>query len=150
MRLRNRIPPPIVTLAFILLSFWLTSYLPKLVFNYQGLLSVLMILIGLTIMVIAVKTFKKNETTLNPLSPREASYLVTNGIFSYTRNPMYLGMIIILSGVTIYNGVYIGIIILPCFVLYLTEFQIKPEEEAMEEIFSADYTDYLKRVRRWL
>ena len=150
MRLRNRIPPPIVTLAFILLSFWLTSYLPKLVFNYQGLLSVLMILIGLTIMVIAVKTFKKNETTLNPLSPREASYLVTNGIFSYTRNPMYLGMIIILLGVTIYNGVYIGIIILPCFVLYLTEFQIKPEEEAMEEIFSADYTDYLKRVRRWL
>jgi len=77
MRLRNRIPPPIVTLAFILLSFWLTSYLPKLVFNYQGLLSVLMILIGLTIMVIAVKTFKKNETTLNPLNPREASYLVT-------------------------------------------------------------------------
>ncbi len=150
MRLRNRIPPPIVTLAFILLSFWLTSYLPKLVFNYQGLLSVLMILIGLTIMVIAVKTFKKNETTLNPLSPREASYLVTNGIFSYTRNPMYLGMIIILLGVTIYNGVYIGIIILPCFVLYLTEFQIKPEEEAMEELFSADYTDYLKRVRRWL
>ena len=54
MRLRNRIPPPIVTLAFILLSFWLRSYLPKLVFNYQGLLSVLMILIGLTIMVIAV------------------------------------------------------------------------------------------------
>jgi protein-S-isoprenylcysteine O-methyltransferase Ste14 len=53
-------------------------------------------------------------------------------------------------GVTIYNGVYIGIIILPCFVLYLTEFQIKPEEEAMEELFSADYTDYLKRVRRWL
>lgn len=150
MRLRNRIPPPIVTLAFILLSFWLTSYLPKLVFNYQGLLSVLMILIGLTIMVIAVKTFKKNETTLNPLSPREASYLVTNGIFSYTRNPMYLGMIIILLGVTIYNGVYIGIIILPCFVLYLTEFQIKPEEEAMEEIFAGDYTDYLKRVRRWL
>ena len=150
MRLRNRIPPPIVTLAFILLSFWLTSYLPKLVFNYQGLLSVLMILIGLTIMVIAVKTFKKNETTLNPLSPREASYLVTNGIFGYTRNPMYLGMIIILLGVTVYNGVYIGIIILPCFVLYLTEFQIKPEEEAMEEIFSADYTDYLKRVRRWL
>jgi len=150
MRLRNRIPPPIVTLAFILLSFWLTNYLPKLVFNYQGLLSVLMILIGLTIMVIAVKTFKKNETTLNPLNPREASYLVTNGIFGYTRNPMYLGMIIILLGVTVYNGVYIGIIILPCFVLYLTEFQIKPEEEAMEEIFSADYTDYLKRVRRWL
>ena len=150
MRLRNRIPPPIVTLTFILLSFWLTNYLPKLAFNYQGLLSLLMILIGLIIIVIGVKTFNKSDTTINPLNPREASHLVTNGVFSYTRNPMYLGMVIILLGVTVYNGVYIGIIILPCFILYITEFQIKPEEEAMEEIFAGDYTDYLKRVRRWL
>ena len=75
---------------------------------------------------------------------------MTHGVFSYTRNPMYLGMVIILLGVSIYNGVYIGIIILPCFIFYITEFQIKPEEEAMEEIFPGDYTDYLKRVRRWL
>ena len=75
---------------------------------------------------------------------------MTHGVFSYTRNPMYLGMVIILLGVSIYNGVYIVIIILPCFIFYITEFQIKPEEEAMEEIFPGDYTDYLKRVRRWL
>ena len=150
MRLRNRIPPPIVTLTFILLSFWLASYLPKLAFNYQGLSSLLMILIGLTIIVIGVKTFNNSDTTINPLNPSEASHLVTEGVFSYTRNPMYLGMVIILLGVSIYNGVYIGIIILPCFIFYITEFQIKPEEEAMVEIFAGDYTDYLKRVRRWL
>ncbi len=150
MRLRNKIPPPIVTLTFILLSFWLANYLPKLAFNYQGLLSLIMTLIGLTIIVIGVKTFHKSDTTVNPLNPSEASHLVTHGVFSYTRNPMYLGMVIILLGVSIYNGVYIGIIILPCFIFYITEFQIKPEEEAMEEIFPEDYTDYLKRVRRWL
>lgn len=150
MRLRNKIPPPIVTLTFILLSFWLANYLPKLAFNYQGLLSLIMTLIGLTIIVIGVKTFNKSDTTINPLNPSEASHLVTHGVFSYTRNPMYLGMVIILLGVSIYNGVYIGIIILPCFIFYITEFQIKPEEEAMEEIFPGDYTDYLKRVRRWL
>ena len=150
MRLRNRIPPPIVTLTFALLSFWLANYLPKLVFNYQGLSSLLMILIGLTIIVIGVKTFNNSDTTINPLNPSEASHLVTEGVFSYTRNPMYLGMVIILLGVSIYNGVYIGIIILPCFIFYITEFQIKPEEKAMEEIFAGDYTDYLKRVRRWL
>ena len=150
MRLRNKIPPPIVTLTFILLSFWLANYLPKLAFNYQGLSSLLMILIGLTIIVIGVKTFNNSDTTINPLNPSEASHLVTEGVFSYTRNPMYLGMVIILLGVSIYNGVYIGIIILPCFIFYITEFQIKPEEKAMEEIFAGDYTDYLKRVRRWL
>ena len=150
MRLRNKIPPPIVTLTFILLSFWLANYLPKLAFNYQGLTSLLMILIGLTIIVIGVKTFNNSDTTINPLNPSEASHLVTEGVFSYTRNPMYLGMVIILLGVSIYNGVYIGIIILPCFIFYITEFQIKPEEEAMVEIFAGDYTDYLKRVRRWL
>lgn len=150
MRLRNRIPPPIVTLIFALLSFWLANYFPKLAFNYQGLLSLLMVLIGLTIIVIGVKTFHKNDTTINPLNPSEASNLVTEGVFSFTRNPMYLGMVIILLGVSIYNGVYIGVIILPCFIFYITEFQIKPEEKAMEEIFAGDYTDYLKRVRRWL
>ena len=150
MRLRNKIPPPIVTLTFILLSFWLANYLPKLAFNYQGFLSLIMTLIGLTIIVRGVKTFHKSDTTVNPLNPSEASHLVTHGVFSYTRNPMYLGMVIILLGVSIYNGVYIGIIILPCFIFYITEFQIKPEEEAMEEIFPGDYTDYLKRVRRWL
>lgn len=150
MRLRNRIPPPIVTLIFALLSFWLANYFPKLAFNYQGLSSLLMILIGLTIIVIGVKTFNNSDTTINPLNPSEASHLVTEGVFSYTRNPMYLGMVIILLGVSIYNGVYIGIIILPCFIFYITEFQIKPEEKAMEEIFAGDYTDYLKRVRRWL
>jgi len=150
MRLRNKIPPPIVTLTFILLSFWLANYFPKLAFNYHGLLSLIMTLIGLTIIVIGVKTFHKSDTTVNPLNPSEASHLVTHGVFSYTRNPMYLGMVIILLGVSIYNGVYIGIIILPCFIFYITEFQIKPEEEAMEEIFPGDYTDYLKRVRRWL
>ena len=150
MRLRNRIPPPIVTLIFALLSFWLANYFPKLAFNYQGLLSLLMVLIGLTIIVIGVKTFHNSDTTINPLNPSEASHLVTEGVFSYTRNPMYLGMVIILLGVSIYNGVYIGIIILPCFIFYITEFQIKPEEEAMVEIFAGDYTDYLKRVRRWL
>ena len=150
MRLRNRIPPPIVTFTFALLGFWLANYLPKLAFNYQGLSSLLMILIGLTIIVIGVKTFNNSDTTINPLNPSEASHLVTEGVFSYTRNPMYLGMVIILLGVSIYNGVYIGIIILPCFIFYITEFQIKPEEKAMEEIFAGDYTDYLKRVRRWL
>ena len=150
MRLRNRIPPPIVTLIFALLSFWLANYLPKLAFNYQGLSSLIMILIGLTIIVIGVKTFNNSDTTINPLNPSEASHLVTEGVFSYTRNPMYLGMVIILLGVSIYNGVYIGIIILPCFIFYITEFQINPEEKAMEEIFAGDYTDYLKRVRRWL
>ena len=150
MRLRNRIPPPIVTLVFALLSFWLANYLPKLAFNYQWLSSLLMILIGLTVIVIGVKTFHKSDTTVNPLNPSEASHLVTDGVFSFTRNPMYLGMVIILLGVSIYNGVYVGIIILPCFIFYITEFQIKPEEEAMEEIFAGVYTDYLKRVRRWL
>ena len=150
MRLRNRIPPPIVTLVFALLSFWLANYLPKLAFNYQGLSSLLMILIGLTVIVIGVKTFHKSDTTVNPLNPKEASHLVTDGVFSYTRNPMYLGMLIIVLGVTVYNGVYIGIIILPCFIFYIKKFQIKPEEEAMQEIFADDYTDYFKRVRRWL
>ena len=70
--------------------------------------------------------------------------------FKYTRNPMYLGMVIFLIGLSIYNGLIIGLIFVPLFIAYISFFQIKPEEAAMIKIFGDDYRTYMQKVRRWI
>ena len=84
------------------------------------------------------------------MKPNETSKLVTDGFFKITRNPMYLGMLLFLLGLSIYNGLIVGLIFLPLFVGYITYFQIIPEEDAMLEILGEEFKVYMKKVRRWI
>ena len=100
---------------------------------------------------LATRQFKISKTTVNPLKPETASSLVTSGIFSRTRNPMYLGLTSLLISFSIYFSSVFGIIIyLPLFISYITIFQIIPEEDAMNKLFSNDYKSYCLKVRRWI
>lgn len=94
--------------------------------------------------------FRKANTTIHPLRPEKASSLVTTGIYRYTRNPMYLGLVIALLawGIALANGM--TFLIIPLFMWYLTEYQIKPEEDAMQKLFGDAFSEYKKKVRRWL
>mgnify|MGYP001315273443 FL=1 len=148
--LNHKIPPPIVTIAFIFLSFWLSGHLPKIEFGLQGISAIILICTGLSIGFVSLRLFNKHQTTFDPLNPEKATTLVTDGLFSVSRNPMYVGLLIILIGVCVYKGIYIGLIILPCFVMYITQFQIKPEEKAMSKTFGQEFIEYRKRVRRWI
>lgn len=94
--------------------------------------------------------FRKARTTVNPLSPQKAGRLVRSGYYRFTRNPMYLGLLMILIGFAIYCGHWAAIFPIAGFVFYITEFQIKPEEKAMTELFGDDYLSYKKTVRRWI
>ena len=105
---------------------------------------------GFIILITAVKSFKKHQTTINPLNPDQASTLVNSGIFSFTRNPMYLGMLFILLSISFNFNILGGIIICFLFKIYITIFQIMPEEEAMEKIFGKDFVEYKNKVRRWI
>ena len=84
------------------------------------------------------------------MSPEETTTLVTTGIFSITRNPMYLGLFFAISGTILFFGSWFGIIILMLFVWYTNKFQIIPEEEAMEKLFGNRYNEYKQNVRRWI
>jgi protein-S-isoprenylcysteine O-methyltransferase Ste14 len=106
--------------------------------------------IGISVFVAAVSSFKKQETTVNPISIEKASSLVVDGIFKYSRNPMYLGMSFILLGLTFKFNVIGGLLFTIIFMLFITIFQIKPEEVAMEKLFYQEWKDYIKNVRRWL
>lgn len=151
--MHKKIPPPIVALIGILLIFLSKDYILILYLHphLQNTLLLLFLIIGLGIIFLATKEFKKSETTVNPMKPETSSSLVTSGIFKYTRNPMYLGLTCILSASCFYFSSLLGIILyVPLFILYITIFQIIPEEEAMKNLFNEEYLDYCLKVRRWI
>ena len=87
---------------------------------------------------------------VDPLHPADASALVTGGIFAISRNPIYLGDLLILCGWLLWLGNPLGLLVAASFVLWLTLLQIRHEEVALAARFGDDYRTYCRRVRRWL
>ena len=147
--METKIPPPIVTRLFILLIGFSNRLIEPFSFEYQTPLGVMIIICGLSVLISAARVFKQLETTINPMQPSQASKLAIIGPFKYTRNPMYLGMSIMLIGFGLIFGAKLTVCLVVMFVLYITVFQIIPEERAMQEKFT-DWKDYCSKVRRWL
>jgi len=148
--MNNKIPPPIVTLFFGLCIYLSRSYFPEFSNSVLNLLSIISFVVGIFVFAAAVSSFKKQKTTVNPISIENASSLVVSGIFKYSRNPMYLGMSFVLLSLTFKFNVIGGLFLTGIFMLFITIFQIKPEEVAMEKLFDQEWKDYIKNVRRWL
>ena len=148
--IQNKIPPPIVTLFFGLCIYFSRDYFLSYEYKLLDILSYMCYFIGLCILILAVNSFKKQSTTVNPIKIENASSLVTSGVFEYSRNPMYLGMALILLGLALMFNMIGGILFTLLFTIYITKFQIKPEEEVMERLFGEDFLKYKKNVRMWL
>ena len=106
--------------------------------------------IGVGVAAAGVIAFKRAGTTVNPLTPEESSALVVSGIYSRTRNPMYLGMALVLAGWAVFLANPLALAGLAAFVIYIDRFQIRPEERALRSLFGAAYEAWRARVRRWL
>ena len=147
--MKNKIPPPVVTLICALLIYLSKPLFPELTFNYSNQLCLFFLISGFSIILISFQAFKKEKTTINPIKIEKASSLVTSGIFKYSRNPMYLGMVLILISTAIKFSLYGGLLVIGFFVYFITIFQILPEEKAMQKLFGEDFTNYKNKTRRW-
>jgi protein-S-isoprenylcysteine O-methyltransferase Ste14 len=149
--LQLKIPPPVYLLAFVglmwLAAHWLTFFnvIPT-PWNRLGL-----VLIGTAVLVDfwSLGLFFRAHTTFNPMHPERTEALVTDGPYCYTRNPMYVGMLVILTGWAIYLGNVSAFLWLPLFVGVLNRQQIIPEERMLEAKFADAYRAYRERVPRW-
>jgi protein-S-isoprenylcysteine O-methyltransferase Ste14 len=94
--------------------------------------------------------FFRSQTTVNPMKPENSNKIVTSGTYRFTRNPMYVGLLMVLLGYAIWLGAITPFLLLPLFVVLITTQQIIPEEEMLERNFGQEYLDYKQRVRRWL
>jgi len=95
-------------------------------------------------------SFWRAKTTMNPTKADAVSSLVTGGVFRFTRNPMYLSLLLYLLAWAVYLSSWLALLLLPAFVLYINRFQIRPEERALSSLFGSEYAAYKGRVRRWL
>ena len=129
----------------------LDRFLPVGEFDFFGKHWLMMVLFGLCIAVILISViqFVIKKTTTDPLNPSKASELVTNGIYNFTRNPMYLGMLLFLLAYGLHLGNAFNTLVAAGFVSYMNHFQIKPEEEALKKVFGQEYNIYCKLTRRW-
>lgn len=150
MNLHKKIIPPVYLLTSLILMYALDKYLPiqKIItspFHYSG---IFIGLCGFALTANGVLSFKKAGTAIKPFET--SSVLVTNGLYRFTRNPMYLGMVLILIGIAIHLGSLTPYFVIPVFFLIIQEGFIKLEEPFLENIFGKEYLDYQARVRRWI
>jgi len=148
-----KIPPLLLAAVIAALMYLLAKILPGVRFHFPFKLTLVAIFIttGVTIAVAGVTTFRRKGTTVNPTKPSDASSLVVQGIYRVSRNPMYLGVLLLLIAWGIYLEHLIVVFVLPAaFVIYMNKFQIEPEEQALQKLFGDDFASYKKKVRRWI
>lgn len=147
-----KVPPLAVTALCAALMAAIDWLLPQARFAlpFAGAVAVLVALAGVAVIVLGGLAFRRAETSVNPFAPGKASSLVTGGIYRLTRNPMYLGMLLMLCGWSFFlsnAAVWAGPVAL---VLYLDRFQIVPEERMLGRLFGDEFRAYRARVRRWI
>ena len=150
MRLKT---PPAVQLFISALLMWIISIYAvnfRFIFKFNNEFALFCLIIGGTIIVFGIAAFRKTETKVTPLHPDKASSLVTRGIYQYTRNPMYFGLLLILFSIGFYLQNLASMFVLPIYVWFLSKYQIIPEEKALHKLFGQDYINYQDRVRRWI
>ena len=148
--LELKIPPLLVALIFGFLIWVMPN--PYEISNsiVVYVCSGILFFIGSLVSILGVWEFKKQKTTVNPMSPQESNSLVIRGIYKFTKNPMYLGFLLWLLSLGVFVRNPFSLILSVGFVLYMNYFQIIPEERILADSFGEDYLKYKSSVRRWI
>lgn len=150
--LEMKIPPPIVALVLALLM-WLTPAVAGLVevsYPARVIGAVVLLCVGQGIAIAGIVAFRRAKTTVNPVKASLVSSLVIRGVYRYTRNPMYVGLLLTLLGWTVFLANPLAALWVVVYVLYITRFQIIPEERVLASLFGSEYKAYQGTVRRWI
>lgn len=150
--LELKVPPPVVALLIGALMWLAPADVARLAatFPARPLLAATAAFAGVLLSALAIISFRRAGTTVNPAAPDKASFLVVDGVYRFTRNPMYLALLLVLIGWAIYLGHAPGFLFPALFIGYLNRFQIEPEERVLEWKFGPAYAAYKRKVRRWL
>jgi protein-S-isoprenylcysteine O-methyltransferase Ste14 len=148
--INRNIHPPVVALFYILMAYllgWLIP-LPYIVPALLQNIGFALVIIGFVLGLMAFNEFRKARTTVDPHG--SVSQVVTGGIYRFTRNPIYLGFLLMIVGLPLNSGLYWGLLMAPLFVITLNRLVIEREEAYLQNKFKDQFTNYKSRVRRWL
>ena len=145
-----KIPPPLIVLTLIISIYFSSKKIDLIQIPFQLPISIFILSIGILIFINPVLQFIKSKTTINPIKFDEVDKLVTSGIFKYSRNPMYLGMLMIIISTSIFYLNIYSILTPFLFILWINKFQIKREEVFLTKKFGKEYLSYKNKTRRWV
>ena len=145
-----KIPPPILVIVLITSIYFSSDKLDLISIPYRTLFSIVILSIGILVIINPVVKLIKSKTTVNPVEFKNVEKLVTSGIYKYSRNPMYLGMIMIIISTTVYYLNFYSLLTPFIFFFWINRFQIKREEVFLEEKFGQEYLSYKTKTRRWI
>ena len=145
-----RIPPPILVLALVISNFFSSKKTDLIHLPNQDLISIIILLIGVLILTNPIFKFIKSKTTIDPIKFKKVNKLITSGIYKYSRNPMYLGLLMIVISTSIFYLNIFSITTPFLFYFWINRFQIKREEIFLTEKFGREYMSYKTKTRRWI
>lgn len=147
-----RFPPLAVATSFGIAMWIVARALPSLRWEFSGRRTIALglLALGVAISLAGVVAFRRARTTTNPLRPDAASALVVTGIYTRTRNPMYLGFVVMLLAWSAWLAHPVALLGIAGFVAWMNRFQIPAEERAIVALFGAEFEQYCARVRRWI
>ena len=150
--LELKIPPPLLALV-IAAAMWGISLATSRfeiapAFRYATV--ILIALAGFGFAIAGVRAIRRARTTISPIKPEAATSLVTSGVYRFTRNPMYLGLCLVLLAWAVFLSSAWAVLGPVAFVLYISQFQIAPEERVLSKLFGQAFAEYQSKVRRWL
>jgi len=150
--LETKIPPPVVTLLLALVMKVAAGLTPAA--QTPGVArtgaALALAVVGLAIELAGAVSLMRAKTTVDPTHPGRVCRFVSSGVYRFSRNPIYLGDLLLLLAWATYLWSPLALALTPLFVLYIDRFQIGPEERVLGDVFDARYTEYTTRVRRWL
>jgi len=117
---------------------------------WRAALALMSVAAGFAVALAGVIAFRRAKTTVSPLTPETTSAMVTSGVYGVSRNPMYVGFLLVLIGWAAFLSHALAFALLPLFVAYMNRFQIEPEERALSAKFGGQFQEYRRSVRRWV
>ena len=150
--LELKIPPPVVALV-VATAMWLVAAMVSVLVVPAAIritLAVAIALLGGAFSLAGAISFRRAKTTVNPMKPEKTSSLVSSGIYTITRNPMYVGLLLVLVAWAVLLSTAVVLAGPVAFFFYIGRFQIGPEERVLAKMFGPEYAEYQTKVRRWL
>jgi len=145
-----KIPPPLLVLILVISNYFSSKKIDLILFPNQNLISFIILIIGVLILINPILKFIKSKTTIDPIKFKKVNKLITSGIYKYSRNPMYLGLLMIVISTSIFYLSIFSITTPILFVCWINRFQIEREEIFLTEKFGKEYTLYKTKTRRWI
>ena len=145
-----KIPPPLLVLILVISNYFSSKKIDLILLPNQDITSIIIFLIGMLILINPIFKFIKSKTTIDPIKFKKVNKLITSGIYKYSRNPMYLCLLMIFISTSILYLNILSITTPIIFYFWINRFQIKREEIFLTEKFGKEYLLYMTKTRRWI